>query len=127
MSGIFDKSLPQAFYPALPNVFAMTMRLKIAQGTNSTDTGPTADGYSPVKTVNVRRRPPTQDELVRANLLGADRIVMHCVLNDGTDVNFVAPQIETRITDEVGVQWTVKQIKETILETVYDCTCVQGW
>lgn len=126
MSGLFDASLPQSLYPTLPNVFAMQLQVKTTQGGNS-DTGQTADGYAAAITVNVRRRPATTDELQRANLLGADNIVTFSVLNDGAYPNFMKPFPESRITDEQGVQWTVKTVTSKVLDTLFACVCVQGW
>lgn len=126
MSGLFDASLPQSLYPTLPNVFTMTLRNKTSAGGNS-DAGVTADGYAAAKTIKTRRRPATQDELLRANLLGADKVIVFSVLNDGSDPTFEAPLPEGRITDEAGAQWTVKKVEDKVLETLFACICVQAW
>ena len=127
MSGLFDASLPQSLYPCLPNVEPLTMRRKTSAGGNTTAGGPVSDGYEAAKTVNARRRKATQDELVRANLLGADKVLVFSVLNDGTDSTFVPPEPETRLTDGAGVQWTVKRATGAIFDTLFQCTCIQGW
>lgn len=126
MSGLFDVTLPQSLYPTLVNVYAMTMRNKITQGGNAS-TGQTADGYGTLKNVNVRRRPATEDELVRSSLIGVDNVITFSVLNDGTDSSFERPYPEARITDEAGVNWTVKRVEPKILESLFSCVCVQGW
>jgi hypothetical protein len=126
MSGLFDATLPQSLYPALVNVFPMTMRNKSSQGGN-TSAGQTADGYGTTKNVNVRRRPATEDELVRSNLIGVDNVITFSVLNDGTDSDFERPYPEARITDEAGVQWTVKRVEVKVLDTLFSCISVQGW
>lgn len=126
MSGLFDASLPQSLYPTLPNVFTMTLQNKTARGGN-TDAGPVADTRGTPKTVRVRRRPPTDEELVQAQLTRSDKNVVFSVLNDGSDATFEAPQLEGRITDENGVVWEIKTIDAKILETLYSCLCVRDW
>lgn len=126
MSGLFDASLPRSLYPTLPNVFTMSLSVKTAQGGN-TSAGQTADGYATARPIQARRRPANQDELVRANLLGADKTIVFSVIDDGSDAGFVRPAIESRITDEVNVQWTVKHVTDKMLETLFSCVCVQGW
>lgn len=127
MSGLFDASLVRSVMPTLPNVFTMTLRNKITQGGNSTDAGEVADGYGPAKSVKVRRRPCTEEELVSANVTRSDSVITFSVLDDGSFPNFVKPEEEARIVDEVGGQWTVKKIKATALETVFSCVCFKGW
>jgi len=126
MSGLIDPSLAKSLYPTLPNVFAMTLQNKTSQGGNS-DGGQTSDGYAAAITVNSRRRPATTDELQRASLLGADNTITFSVLDDGAYPNFSRPYPESRITDEQGVQWTVKRVESKVLDTLFSCICVQGW
>lgn len=126
MSGLFDKTLPQSLYPTLPNVFAMRLQNKTAK-TGDTDAGAVADTRGTVKTVNVRRRPPTDAELAQAQIARSDKVVVFSVLDDGSDATFEAPRVEGRITDESGVVWEIKSVKATVLETLFSCMCVRDW
>lgn len=126
MSGLFDASLPKSLYPVLVNTYVMQLQNKVSQGGNS-DTGPTADGYAVAINVNARRRPATTEELQRANILGADNTITFSVLDDGAYPNFTKPFPEDRITDEQGIQWTVKRVESKVLDTLFSCICVQGW
>lgn len=126
MSGLFDASLPQSLYPTLPHVFTVTLRNKTSAGGN-TAAGNVADGYGSALPVSARRRPCTQDELVRANLLGADKTISFSILKTGTEAAWEDPQPEARITDHLGVNWTVKTVKDTVMSTLFACVCVQGW
>lgn len=125
MSGLFDASLPQSLYPTLPNVFSMTLRNKITTGGNSSS-GPAADGFTAAKTVSVRRRPATDEEVQRNALVGQKTITLS-VLNDGSDPNFLKPEIDGYITDEDGVSWTIKDVKSAVMETLFPCVCVRRW
>ena len=126
-SGLFDAALPQSLYATLPNVEPLTMTNKATQGGNTTAAGPVADGYAAAKTVSARRRKSTRDELIKANLLTADNVLTFSVLNDGSDATFEAPRPEARFTDGAAVQWTVKRVTGAIFDTLFQCTCVQGW
>lgn len=126
MSGLFDAQLPQSLFPLLPNVFTMTLRNKSAAGGTSEGGGEVADTYAAGQTVSVRRRPSTMDELNRANLLGADKVITLVVLKPASG-SFTPPTNEATITDESSVVWTVKRVSADVLETLYTCVCVQEW
>jgi hypothetical protein len=126
VSGLFDASLAQSLYPTLPNVFAMTLRVKTAAGGNA-QAGQTADTYGAAQTVQVRRRAATVEEIRAAGLSASDKPVWLSVLKTGAEVAFVPPDLESEITDEAGVRWTVRHVDTLVLETLYSCLCIRQW
>lgn len=49
------------------------------------------------------------------------------IWTDGTRTTWEAPTNEDEYTDEDGTKYTVLDVEETILGTLYNCICTKKW
>lgn len=121
---MFTAALPQSLYFMLPGVETLTLYKKLALATGTGG----ADAFAPPRGQPARRRPATHDDLINANLHAGQETIVFSFFNDGSDPDWVAPDEGDQIVDAAGVvKWRVKRVKITILETLYNCTCLKEW